>query len=118
MQTPEDSSASCLASPSAPRPPTSATPGGTRSLPDALRHAVETGDALRPAAWGPGFYLIVSPRALDGSIDASLARLRNPVTAAPADLDVEDMLGPWVTLSIRDAQIESATRAADGEEAS
>lgn len=88
----------------------------TRSMLDAVRHAVETGDALRPAAWGPGFYLIVSPRAIDGSVNASIARLRNPITQAPADLDLEDMLGPWVTLPIKDAQIEAATRAADGEE--
>lgn len=26
---------------------------------DALRHCLVTGDALRPAAWGPGFYLRV-----------------------------------------------------------
>lgn len=96
----------------------------TRSMLEALRHCLVTGDALRPAAWGPGFYLIISPRPSDASMSREdpahrgleHARLRNPATRADHPLDLEDMLGPWVTLPIKDAQLEAATRAADGED--
>jgi hypothetical protein len=79
---------------------------------DALRHCLVTGDALRPACWGPGFYLIVSPR----TAGPAHGYLRNPATRAHHPLDLEEMLGPWVTLPIKDAQLEAATRAADGED--
>lgn len=97
---------------------------GLPTMLDALRHCLVTGDALRPAAWGPGFYLIVSPRPTEASLNREdpahrrleHARLRNPATRADHPLDLEEMLGPWVTLPIKDAQLEAATRAADGEE--
>ncbi len=96
---------------------------GPSTMLDALRRCLVTGDALRPAAWGPGFYLIISPRPSEASVSREdpahrgleHARLRNPATRADHPLDLEDMLGPWVTLSIKDAQLEAATRAADGE---
>lgn len=95
---------------------------GPPTMLDALRHCIETGDALRPAAWGPGFYLLICPtagfslHAVDGRVQLEHARLRNPATRADHPLDLEEMLGPWVTLPIKDAQLEAATRAADGEE--
>jgi hypothetical protein len=98
--------------------PVSAAP----TMLDALRHCIETGDALRPAAWGPGFHLLICPtagfslHAVDGRVQLEHARLRNPATRADHPLDLEEMLGPWVTLPIKDAQLEAATRAADGEE--
>ena len=95
---------------------------GPSTMLDALRVCIKTGDALRPAAWGPGFYLLVAPsagfslHAVDGRVQLEHARLRNPATRADHPLDLEEMLGPWVTLPIKDAQLEAATRAADGEE--
>lgn len=94
---------------------------GPPTMLDALRHCIVTGDALRPAAWGPGFYLLIGAnadcsRAENGRVQLEHARLRNPATRADHPLDLEEMLGPWVTLPVKQAQLEVATRAADGEE--